>query len=459
MKRTISLFLACLCMLAAGLKGLAVSPPPDGGYAGGNTAEGQNALLSLTAGTYNTAVGVFSLLSNAQGSFNTAIGAGTLLSNTADNNTATGAGALLSNAAGVENTANGVFALFFNDAAGTGDGSYNSALGAYALFNNTEGSANTASGDSALFYNTAGFNNAATGAGALFRNIDGTQNTANGCSALQDNTSGTDNTASGAFALLRNTVGNFNTGTGLSALEKNTEGDDNTANGFAALGSNMTGSLNTAMGSFAGYQIDGDYNICIGAGVEGNSGESNTIHIGDNLPDDPGASACFIGGISDQTAADGIAVFIDTNGKLGTLTSSSRFKDEIKPMGNVSDALFALKPVIFRYKKELDPAGTAQFGLVAEDVAKVNRDLVVHDKGGKPYSVRYDAINAMLLNEFLREHRKVEDLKNHFRATVARQQEQIAALVATVKEQAEQIRKVSARLEATNAAPQVVENP
>jgi Chaperone of endosialidase len=148
----------------------------------------------------------------------------------------------------------------------------------------------------------------------------------------------------------------------------------------------------------------------------------------------------------------------DGNGKLGTLTSSARFKDEIKPMGETSEALFSLKPVTFRYKKEIDSKGIPQFGLVAEEVEKVNRDLVVRDKEGKPYSVRYDQVNAMLLNEFLKEHRKIEDLKNDFQAAVAQQRKEIAALVAMVKEQASQIQKVSAQLEASKPAPQVVKN-
>ena len=122
---------------------------------------------------------------------------------------------------------------------------------------------------------------------------------------------------------------------------------------------------------------------------EGSAGESNT---------------CYIKSIFGQTNNLGSAVFIDANNKLGTLTSSKRFKEEIKPMDKVSEALFALKPVTFRYKKEIDPAGTPQLGLVAEEVEKVNPDLVVRDKEGKPYSVRYDQVNAMLLNEFLKEH-------------------------------------------------------
>ena len=163
---------------------------------------------------------------------------------------------------------------------------------------------------------------------------------------------------------------------------------------------------------------------------------------------------CYIKSIFGQTAAGGSAVFIDANSKLGTLTSSKRFKEEIQPMDKASEALFALKPVAFRYKKEIDPAGISQFGLVAEDVEKVNRDLVVRDREGKPYSVRYDQVNAMLLNEFLKEHRKNEQQEK----TIVELKSGISALAATVKEQQAQIQKVSAQLEASKTAPQIVLN-
>jgi hypothetical protein len=159
-------------------------------------------------------------------------------------------------------------------------------------------------------------------------------------------------------------------------------------------------------------------------------------------------NSCFIGQIFGATSSGGTAVFINTDGRLGTATSSQRFKEDIKPMEQASKALFALQPVTFRYKKEIDAAGTSQFGLVAEQVEKVNRDLVVRDKEGKAYSVRYDQVNAMLLNEFLKEHKKTEKLE----ATVA-------SLIATVKEQAAQIQRVSAQFEPSKPAPQVANNP
>jgi hypothetical protein len=187
------------------------------------------------------------------------------------------------------------------------------------------------------------------------------------------------------------------------------------------------------LGAGAGYNATtGSGNVYVGAGMVGVAGESN---------------ACYIASIFGQTSADGVQVYINSNNKLGTLTSSRRFKEDIKPMDQASEALLALRPVTFRYKKEIDPEGRSQFGLVAEEVDKVNPDLVVHDKDGKPYSVRYDQVNAMLLNEFLKEHREMEE-----------QQKQIGALTARLEEQAAQIQRVSAQIEISNSAPQVVVN-
>ncbi len=383
----IPLVLACFALSPIAQ---AVSPAPDGGYPGGNTAEGQNALFSLTTGGFNAAVGFFSLFSNTTGSFNTAVGAGALDLNTADNNTATGAAALLLNTKGDNNTATGVDALALNDT-----GSQNTAYGAFALFNNTTPGANTATGYRALYSNTTG-----------------DSNTANGASALFSNTIGPGNTADGAAALLNNI-----------------DGDNNTAVGLNALVNNTSGAKNVALGSRAGeQQTTGSNNVYIGANIGGTAGESN---------------ACYISSIFSQTSVTGIPVLVNINNKLGTTTSSKRFKEDIKPMDKTSEALFNLKPVSFRYKKDIDPAGTPQLGLVAEDVEAVNPGLVVRDKEGKPYTVRYDAVNAMLLNEFLKEHRKVENLE----ATVAQQHKDFEAAVAELKGQ---IQKVSAQLAAAS---------
>jgi len=345
-----------------------------------------------------------------------------LVLNTADSNTAVGAVALLLNTTGGGNTAVGTAALLHNF-----NGGSNTALGASALSNNISGSSNTATGVTALFANTTGGLNTAIGDAALAANTSADRNTAVGAFALNDDTTGDRNTAVGVFALTDDTTGAFNTAVGVQALASDT-----------------TGGLNTALGVGAGGSVTTANNvICIGANV---SGENVT-------------NSCYIGNIFGATSSSGVAVFVNGLGKLGTVTSSKRFKQEIKPMGTTSEALFSLRPVAFHYKKEIDPAGTPQLGLVAEEVEKVNPDLVVRDKEGKPYSVRYDQVNAMLLNEFLKEHRKVENLKNDFQTAVAQQQNEIAALTATVKEQAAQIQKVSAQLEASKPAPQVVNNP
>jgi hypothetical protein len=401
LKTATPMLLIALVLLSFGLapKVQAVSPPPDGSYPGGNTAEGHNALLSLTTGGFNTAVGWFSLESLTTGSFNTGVGAGTLVLNTGDQNTATGVGALLLNTTGSQNTANGALTLLNNT-----DGNFNTATGAGALQDNT-GSVNTATGFNALFHNNGGVN-----------------------------------TAIGAESLVSNTTGNFNTACGADALSSNT-----------------TGGQNIALGQSAGSHLTtGDNNIDIGN--TGETAEASTIRIGQ----EGNQTATYIAGITGQTASGGVAVFVNTDGKLGTLTSSARFKDGIKSMDKASEAILALKPVTFRYKKEIDPTGTSQFGLVAEEVEKVNPDLVVRDKEGKPYSVRYEQVNAMLLNEFLKEHSKVEqqDCKiQQQETTIAQLKKEIEVVVAHAKEQDSKIERVSAQIEMSKPAPQVVNNP
>jgi Chaperone of endosialidase len=366
----------------------AVVPAPDGGYPRFNTAEGQNALFSLTTGQWNTALGAFTLRSDTDGSYNTAVGTAALLLNIGDQS--------------------------------TGDGIENTAIGAAALLLNTTGSLNTATG----------------------------------VLALENNTTGSFNTATGYQALLNNTGGFDNVATGLYALLSNTEGSYNTAYGVNALFNNTTGSSNIALGSFAGNELTtGNYNIDIGN--RGVAGESDTIRIGD--PTDA-QTRTFIAGISGATASGGLAVYVNSNGRLGTTTSSARFKQDIHSMDKASETVLGLKPVTFRYKKDIDPDGIPQFGLVAEEVEKVNPDLIVRDKEGKPYSVRYDQVNAMLLNEFLKEHRKVEKLEakvaqqqTSFQSRLAEQEIQIQAL-------ASGLQKVSARVEMSKPATKVVSN-
>lgn len=327
----------------------------------------------------------------------------------------------------------------------------NTAIGTFSLFEVSTGNFNTAVGAGSLDLNQADFNTA-TGAAALLFNTTGTLNAAVGTAALESNNTGSKNTATGAFALFNNVGADDNTATGYRALFSNTSGAGNTAAGFLAMSSNTGGSANVAIGDQAlNSNTTGSGNVAIGFGagsalVTGNG----NIYIGEGTPGLPGESnACYIANIFNTTSASGIPVLVNSANKLGTSTSSKRFKTEIKPMDNASKALYALKPVTFRYKEEIDPAQTSQLGLVAEDVEKVNPDLVVRDKEGKPYSVRYDQINAMLLNEFLKAHRRMEE-----------QDKRIEELSIQLKQQAAQIQKVNAQLELNKAAPQtVVNNP
>jgi hypothetical protein len=421
-KTTLMFLVALACFgLSPMVQALLPPPPPDGGYPNENTAEGDGALFSVTGGAWNTALGFGALTSNTRGDFNTATGDRALTSNTTGNfNTATGTDALGSNT----------------------DGDANTAIGDAALASNTTGMENTATGADALLSNTTGFWNTATGLQALSSNTTGVGNTATGFLALNYNTIGEFNTATGTAALFNNTNGENNTATGVDALQNNTTGNFNTATGVLALNFNTTGNANIALGFFAGFNLTtGDNNIDIGN--EGVAGESNTIRIGKVASQ----TNAYIAGIYGTPVARGLVVKVDSTGHLGTVGSSERFKTQIKAMDKVSEAIHALKPVTFRYKKEIDAEQTPQFGLVAEDVEKVNPDLVVRDAEGKVYTVRYEAVNAMLLNEFLKEHKKTEKLE----ATVA-------SLITTVKEQASQIQKVSAQLEASKSAPQVVNN-
>jgi len=357
----IGLLLACFVLAP---KAFGVVPAPDGGYPGGNTAEGQAALLSLTTGGFNTAVGWLALRSSTENGLNTAIGAGALLANISAANTATGAGALLSTTTGGNNTANGVL----------------------ALLNNTIGTNNTACGSGSLLSNTEGYNN----------------------------------TASGFHALFTNTVGPANTAIGESALFINSTGGQNTAVGSGALQNNTAGSGNTALGIAAGSQVlTANSVICIGT---------------------PGAdvgNSCFIGRIWNQPGGSQ-AVYVNSDGKLGAVVSSRRFKEEIKPMEQASEIIYDLQPVSFRYTPEIEPTRLMGFGLIAEDVEQIDSNLVTCGGDGRAMSVRYDAVNAMLLNEFLKEHHKVEQL-----------QKQVDALTACLQ-------KVAAKLEVTPPAAQVV---
>ena len=409
--------LACLAFLPAAS---AVSPAPDGGYPNGNTAEGTTALFSLTTGPDNTAIGFQALYENTTGSSNTANGAAALFSNTSGNkNTANGLEALFHNTTGNDNTANGAAALSRNTT-----GNNNTATGLSALFHNTTGNDNTANGGNALSHNTVGFQNTADGSNALSGNTTGSNNTANGVDALFSNSSGSQNTANGVEALINNTIGGNNTAEGFDALLHNSTGNNNMASGVNALLNNTAGSNNIALGASAGSNLTiGNNNIDIGnAGI---AGDSKKIRIGK-----PGTqNGTFIAGIRGVTTANtnAMPVVIDSAGQLGTISSSRRFKKEIKPMDKTSEAILGLKPVTFEYKS--DDQAIPQYGLIAEEVAKVNPDLVVRDDDGEIYTVRYDAVNAMLLNEFLKAHRKVEEQASE----IAQMKRQIEALTVSMQ--------------------------
>jgi trimeric autotransporter adhesin len=383
----------------------AVGPDTGGAIPGANNGEGIGALVSLTSGGWNTGTGYLSLRNNTTGSFNTATGGGSLFFNAdGERNTATGAGALFHNTDGTDNTATGAFALFDNIRIGDVVGYSNTATGVEALGSNLSGYENTATGVNALVGNTYGIRNTATGVEALFSNVNGSYNTADGYRALHNHV--------GA-------LGGYNTAIGAGTLYNDTSGGGNVALGFNA-GLNVTTANNV---------------ICIGTGIQG----ANVT------------GTCFIGNIFGvQTGLpDALPVVVDANGQLGTVASSRRFKKEIKPMDRASESILALKPVTFHYKT--DTKGMQQFGLVAEDVEKINPDLVVRDKEGKPYSVRYEQVNAMLLNEFLKEHRQVEQLRKDFESKLAAQQDQIEALTASLQ-------KVSAQIQMSKVAPKVARN-
>jgi uncharacterized coiled-coil protein SlyX len=600
---TLTAILLALGFLALSPIAQAVSPAPDGGYPGFNTAEGQNALLNLdiSTGFANTAIGWFSLQSNVKGSFNTAVGAGTLVLDIGDpntgegvDNTAVGAAALLLNTTGANNTANGTATLVHNSI-----GNSNTAMGAFALNNNTTGNGNTASGGAALqsnltgslntadgFFalanNSAGDDNTAIGTGALFFNTasgntaigsnalvnnttggtlaniqgfdvgpnvavgqqalesntvasantavgyqalhsftigpmgleqlglctavgfqalanadgNGAANNAFGYQALKNNTGGAANTAIGGQALFNNLTGNSNvavgnnalvhndtgqtnTAIGFGALQSNTGGGDNLAIGNDALGTNAIGNDNTAVGTDAGPGVTGSNNTILGFNAGGGIAAANNVICigtdGQNID-----NSCYIGNIYTNVqpivGTDPDSVTVRNSGKLGRgNVSSRRYKHDIQPMAGASEALFKLKPVSFRYNKEYDATQTIAFGLIAEDVAEAYPDLVGRNAKGQPESVRYEQVNAMLLNEFIKEHEKVEDQQaaiaelrcttaeqevtiEDLKSTVAQQQKGMDALVAHIKKQDSKIQKVSDQVEMSKAAPKVVLN-
>jgi trimeric autotransporter adhesin len=377
----ISKSMMTLAMLSGAAYG---AQPPDvvKSDSKGNTAMGADALFSLSSGTDNTASGDIALYFNSTGY----------------NNTASGNSALYYNTSGRDNTASGTAALENNET-----GYENTAIGSSALFSNTSGADNTAAGMDALFSNTTGAGNAALGAAALKNNTSGGSNTASGVQAMLSNTAGYNNTATGYIALANNSTGIQNTALGVGALASNTSSDNNTASGYEALFNNTTGSNNIAMGYEAGYNLTtGSHNIEIGH--KGAKTDNNIIRIGVE-----GQQAkTFVAGIY-NTSVTGSAVMVNSSGQLGVVVSSERFKTDIAPMESNTAKLEQLRPVTFKLKT--DAKGTRQYGLIAEEVAKVYPELVIRDEKGRIDGVRYDELAPMLLNEMKQQAAEIRDLK------------------------------------------------
>ncbi|HEY7000326.1 MAG TPA: tail fiber domain-containing protein [Candidatus Udaeobacter sp.] len=353
-----------------------------------NTRDGQSALSFITTGIGNSAFGAFAQFSNTTGSFNTACGAAALDVNSADQNTAVGAAALLLNQIGSDNNAVGVSALLNNDSSGNGSANFNNAFGRNALLSNVDGDENDSFGDD----------------------------------SMEENTTGSQNTAMGDDSLDANTTGNGNVAVGKEAGNSIVDGNDNVVLGHNAGIGIVHASRNVAIGSQeAGPFADFD-------------------------------DTCFIGSIFGEIVSDPgsqTAVFVDQFNVVGIFNSSQKYKHDIQPMDKASETLYQLKPVTFKFNS--DWKGTTQYGLIAEDVAKVDPQLVSR-KDGDIVTVHYEQINNMLLNEFLKEHKKVQDLET----TVAQQQKGMEILTAQLKEQTAQIQKVSAQLQVSKPAPQVV---
>jgi hypothetical protein len=459
---------------------------------GGNTANGYQALFRNTTGSNNTASGYESLYGNIAGTQNMANGSGALfISGPASYNTATGytalyntnnllaynsasgSGALYSNTSATDNAAEGYEALY-----STTTGEQNTGRGSQALFANTTGSDNVAEGFQALSSNTSGQGNSANGADALYSNTTGNGNTANGQNALYSNAIESQNTATGYQALYSSTTGSYNTASGANALYADTTGSQNTAGGEGALSANLTGSNNTALGSTAlQLNTSGSWNTAIGYGAlsantAGNdnialgydagsdvAGGSNNIDIGSvggsgdigttRIGTSGVQSSFFVAGVSGVTTGDNDAVplLIDSNGQLGTMSSSRRFKEDIQDMGDASDGLMHLRPVVFRYKQPFDD-GTRpiQYGLIAEEVAEVYPDLVAHSADGQIETVKYQALDPMLLNEVQRQQAEILALRKQLNENEVQSQQ------AEIQELRDRFNKMKAALTSTSCA-------
>ncbi|HEX4154958.1 MAG TPA: tail fiber domain-containing protein [Acidobacteriaceae bacterium] len=335
-------------------------------------------------------------------------------------NTAYGSGALGSNY-GTGNSAFGYYPLYSN----TSTGYYNSALGAYALYENTSGSDNMAFGYNALRGNTTGSYNSAIGTGAIASAQTGNYNEALGWDALASNNSGGYNMAIGSQTLINNTSGNYNV-----------------AIGHNALGSNFIGSYNIAIGVNAGLNISSgpsnskSYNIDIANA--GTTTDAGTVRIGTS----GNQTSFFVAGVDGVSVSEGIPVYINSSGQLGTVNSSIRYKEDVHDMGDASSAIFRLRPVTYHYKQAYaDGSRPIDYGLIAEEVAKIYPDLVVFDSKGEIQTVQYQKLTPMLLNELQKQHQAVEQLEK----TVKEQQQTIQVLKT---QQAETIHLLEKRLTA-----------
>ena len=409
--------------------GLAITNVANAACVGGvsNTCFGTGVLVSAT-GVANTGIGSNALQQNTTGSANTASGAYALQSNTTGSaNTASGYGALKSNTTGNYNTATGYSSLEFNST-----GSFNTASGTEALYGNSTGSYNAANGFGALLGNTTGNYNTASGFHALFASFGSSNNTAVGYEAMYGDE-------------VVGITGNNNTASGSAALRGLTTGNNNTASGSYALYKNTTGYRNVAFGYNAGYAITtGSDNIILGAANQGVAAENGVIRIGNKTYQ----KKAFIAGIRGVTTGSATAstVFVDVNGQLGTIKSSRRYKEDIQTMDSVSEKLFGLRPVTFRYTQPFDDGSKpVQYGLIAEEVADVFPELVVYGEDGKPETVSYHLLATLLLNEVQKEHLMVEALRRDNDAQAARMAalEQQVAVLAKAAERAEKDRMVA----------------
>ena len=366
----------------------------------GNTAAGYGALQNNTAGNFNTAFGTVALQYSTGGYGNTAIGFASLISNTSGNqNTATGMYSLYSGYDGYANTANGFGALFH-----TNHGNDNSAIGIDSMYSNTTGSFNVANGSNALRSNVDGGYNSATGWQALYSNLNGYYNTANGEQALYANTSGFYNTAQGGGAL-RNVTGGWG----------------NTAVGMSALFSITTGTNNIGIGNQAGFNVSGTGSDNIEIGTYGAAGDNRTIRLGSQGQQ----TITYVAGIY-GTPMTGAQVVVNSNGQLGVIASSERFKTDIRTIASEAERLERLRPVTFRLKS--DPKGALQYGLIAEEVAQVYPDLVVRDQNGRIDSVRYDEIAPLLLRHLQLERRTSANRNGELERKLTAQQTRIDVL-------------------------------